>query len=714
MAYAKSYGYKATEELDKLKANVKLAHDYFQDNYKTYRYFKSFALRSNLRAEDVQVLADIQKPQVETNILDAMGSRLLGEFTQLEPSVIIRSLGGAVVTPDLLATMEVFGYHLRSMLKPNKNDNLFYNLYRDLLYGGWGVMELDVDYENDMSMKKVIRPLYVPDPTLTYWDPMARLSHKGDGMFCGKLIPKSKQDMELEYGSDAVKNIKFTRDLAGFSWSYRTQEDEVLLVAEHWQKKFKSMRITELSDGSTIPVKDYEEFAERWRQSDIPRAVPVPVGKARTTKVPTICRSLFTENSILDYRETSYKYFNLIFFDGNSALLTDNAGTNTTQMTRPWIMNCRDAQKVLNFAVQSMAGEVENMIQHKYLAAIESVPEDYLDAYRNPQRATTLMYNAFMDDDPDRPLPAPQVIPRPGLPTELIQIYESMQKTIQMITGSYDAQLGIQNNQLSGVAIQNGAMQASAAALPYNVGMMNGLNRVCQIMLDLIPKVYVTPRSIPVKLPDGKYDYVMINVPKGPNTLFNPDNFEIEVEAAANFEVQKQVSFTTLINLVKALPQSMLAAYLQGPAGSIFLDNIDIRNIEGLKSGFDKFAKQQQQQQANQPNPAEIQAQIQQQQLAVQQAQVQQRDEASKRDFMATVIKTAAQTSVAKQANDIQFMSVADKIDQGAAKKELEQEKIDAETARTAVDMAVGVSAHELEVAKHLHNVSNQNENQDG
>lgn len=701
MSYA-SYPRKSAtkdDELKELQRQVTLAHDYFDHNYKRFHYFRDFVFRTTIRAEEIQVLADVQKPQVEANVLEAYISRLLGEFSQIEPSIIIRAKDGAMITPQLLETMDVFGWHMRAILKPNTNDNMLYHIYRDLLSGGFSAAEIYVDYQSEMSMRKSIMLDRVKDPTLTYWDPMAQESHKGDGQYCGKLIPKSKSDMIAEYGEESVRDISFTRDLGGFSWSYRTQMEDILLVAEHWKKKYRNTRITELSNGMTIPMKDYEEFAQRWRDSDVPAAVPVPIGRMRTTRVPTICRYVFTESRILDYKETSFKYFPLIFIDGNSVMIRTDMGGTTTQLTKPYVMNCKDAQKVKNFALQSMANEAENLIQHKYIAAIESVPDDYLDAYRNPQRSTTLMYNAFQDDDPNRPLPPPQVINRPQIPQELGQMFQMMDGLIQMELGAYDSALGIQNNELSGVAIQNGAMQSNAASLPYNVGMMQGINRICTVMLDLIPRVYVTPRSIPVRLPSGKHDYVMINKPGSINTQFNPDDFNIDVEAGVNFDVQKQVSLNVLMNLVKAMPQSLFAQFMFQEGGEILLDNIDIRNIEGLKVKFAEFTKQQAEKMKNQPNPAEMQMQI-------QQATIKQRDDASKRDFISSLVKTAAETSVAKESNDIQYMNDVGKISQSAEEREIKQRQLDSEDARTAVDMAIGTSAHELEVAKHLADVN--------
>ena len=696
MAYARK-SYDKETELEGLKRLVKTAHDYDDHNCKRYNYFSNFILRSTLRATDIQVLADVQKPQVEANVLEAFISRLCGEYSELEQSFVISAAEGAQITPQLLESLKVWGMHLRAILRPNTNDNMLYHLFRELLIGGFGVMELYVDYANPRTMRKKIFADRVFDPTMTYWDPMAMESHRGDGAYCGKLVPMSREGMISEFGVDYVKDVKFTRDLGGFSWSYRTQEDEILLIAEHWKKKYKSVRLTELSDHRTIPVKEYDAFAEMWRMSGVAETVPIPIGKIRTAKQETICRYRFTGNQVIDYKETDYGMFPLVFFDGNGSLLRDESGGTAMRMTRPYVMNCKDTQKVTNFVLQTMANEVENMIQHKYVAAIESIPDDDIDAWRNPQRSQTLAYNAFQDEDPSKPLPAPQVIPRPEIPQSLGAMFQMMQATIQQQLGAYDSALGIQNNELSGVAIQNGAMQSNAASMPYNVGMMQGLNRVACWMMDMIPKTYITPQSIPIKLPNGKRDYIMINQPGGITSKFDPHDLQIEVEAGVNFNIQKQVSLTVLLNLMKA--SETFSQFMNTEGLETLLDNIDIKGIDALKAQVGQFMQQQKQQQQKQPNPAEMQMQI-------QQATIKQRDDASKRDFIGGLIKTAATTSVAKEANDVAFISAVGKIDAGAAEREIKEDALDSENARTAVEGSIAVAGHELNVEKHLHEMS--------
>ena len=40
----------------------------------------------------------------------------------------------------------------------------------------------------------------------------------------------------------------------------------------------------------------------------------------------------------------------LVFFDGNSVMITNEQGGQTQQMTRPYVYNAKGAQRLINFS----------------------------------------------------------------------------------------------------------------------------------------------------------------------------------------------------------------------------------------------------------------------------------------------------------------------------------------------------------------------------
>ena len=679
------------DKLAYLKDCVRESHDYFKNNIDRFNEFQTFVYSTALTASDIAKLQVLQKPAIEFNILEAYISRQMGEFAEHEPGLAV-SLADSVlpshVDQQLAMTIDVVEGHTRDIINQATNDGFEEKIYKDLLSGGFSVGKVTTDYVNHMSFEQKIVIDRVFDPTMCGFDPMARLSHKGDGRYCFELIPKTKEDFEKEFGKDKTKHIEFTRQLSEFNWSYKNNNKKILLLCSFFEKVQKKEKIAKLSNGKVILAKHYKQIKEIWEIRQIIEQIPEII-ETRETTVESIDHYIFCENEILSHEHTDYTYLPMVFFDGNSVMLKATGDGSTTQMTRPYVFQAKGVQRLKNFAGQTVAAQIENMVEHKILAAVESIPEDYLDAYKNPQLAHTLGYNAFYDKNPDQPLPPPREIQQTPTPVIVQETFMGTDQVTQAILGSYDAQLGITNGQISGKAIQQGAMHSSAAAKPYLMGFINGLNRIGEIILDLIPKYYVTPRSVPILKSNGERSYEIINDPNNPKSLkikYKPEDLQIKIEAGINTTLQKQMALQQIIQLMSA--SEMFAKFVNEDGLMSLLDNIDIRGIDDLKIKAKEFMarlKEQQEAAAGQPDPVQemIQAEVQ-----VEAAKVEQKREQAQGELQ---IK-ASELAIEKQKADIDFMYLLKEVESLDAKNARDAQRLDADLTKDAVEMALDMS----------------------
>lgn len=697
-----------SERLERHKKLVEDWYEYFKPNNDRYWDFTKFVCASNLSNSDIAVLNTLQKPTVQFNILEAMVSRLRTEFAQQEPSIVVRAADGVPVellTPEFIATEELIEGHLRAIFNDATNDNLQSNINTDQLIGGFSAVWVRTEYINEFSFEQKIVVERVFDPTLTFFDPMARASHKGDGAFCGMLIPYTRERFIEEYGEAVAKDIKFevASQLEGFQWSYANESQKVVMVAYMFEKHTKKVKIVRLSNGHVVPLEQYQKLIELW---DSIEQAPI-ILEERWTDVEYIEHYRFCENKELYKGITDYKFLPIVFVDGNSVLIrgsaaivsasaADSSGEGAVmQMTRPYVYHARDAQRSKNAAGQAMMNEIENMVMHKFIASVEAVPEDYKDAYANVQEASVLLYNAFDDKTGER-LEAPREIQRTPTPPIVESAFLNADRTIQATLGSFDAQQGIVGDQLSGRAIMQGAMQSDGAAGPYLINYLKAWDRVGQIVLDLVPKYYRTPRSLPVVGRDGKRGFRMVNNPGSPENVdlnYDASMLQLKIEAGVNSSVQKQVALEMIVKMMNA--SEIFAQFINTKGLSVILDNLDIRNIDTLKAKAEEFEKELQQQAelaAQQPNPAEAQiqalTQIEMAKTQVEMAKVEQRANEAEGNL---AIKSA-EVAIDKQKADIDEMKAIAEIQEMAAKVNLEQEKADSENARTAVEMAIEVA----------------------
>jgi hypothetical protein len=362
------------------------------------------------------------------------------------------------------------------------------------------------------------------------------------------------------------------------------------------------------------------------------------------------------------------------------------------------------AQRLKNFAGQTLANELENMVQHKFMVAKESLPDEaqYLEAYSNIQKPNTLVYKAFDEINPDKPVPPPQPIPRIPPPPEVSGTFNMIESTIQNILGSFDAALGINDNQLSGVAIVEAATQSNAAAMPYVVGFMQAWERVGNVVVRLLPKIYVTPRSIPAKGPDGKMVSIKINQPGGVQFNYDENALSVKVEAGVNFAIQKSKALQQIIGLMQASPS--FAQFINEIGLPVLLDNIEIKGIDQLKQMSEMWMQQQQQmkQQAMQMQKEAMQNNP--QMLAVQNEKI--KIQAKAQDDNVKNQLAAAQLALDKQEQDLTEMKILAEMKQSSEEAQVQMAKADAERSGQAVELAMRVAdvshRHEKEF-KELH-----------
>lgn len=644
-----------SDELARIKKVVRNTHDYFNDNYNRYNEFRKFVFQQSLTNDEITLLQTMGRPQLEFNILEAYLSRLLGEFSKQESDIEVSSYDQDKTDP---LTIRVVEEHLKHVFMDSDNDQLRYDVYKDLLSGGFSAVKVFTEYEHPMSMNQVIR-FKKCEPTLCGFDKIARLSHKGDGMFAFELFPKDKDEFLEEYPDVAINTLSFRRDFSGFNWSYQNDNSKIVMLCDYYERVRKEETIVQVRDGKVMLKSEYNKMVNEWNEITVPPAI---VGKPRKTMLDKVVRYRLIENQVIEYEETDFTYLPIVFIDGNSVMVKTPTNGNIKQVTRPYVYHARDSQRLKNWAGISLANEIENTVQHKFMVAKEALPKEpnFQTAYEDVQKASVLVYNSVHEGNPELPISNPiREVQRIPAPPEIAQAFTGSDSLIQNVLGSYDASLGINNNQLSGIAIVEAASQSNATAMPYIVGCLQGFQRLAQIYVDLMPKYMITPRTMPIVDKDGKRQYVRINQENGMPVDFDPNVLNVSLKAGASFQVQKN---RTIMMVKEIMGMSPLFAQFMAEKGLNFiLDNMEGKGVEELKGLTKEWTQQYQQekaqaQQAEQQNPQAMKAQV-------EMAKMQQQGQKNQMDFQLDMAKLQqdekkimADLHINKQSSDVQLV----------------------------------------------------------
>lgn len=600
------------DQLQRIKDNISDSYVYFQKNRQYFNSMRNFVFNTTITDDQRSALQGLDMPLLEFNVLEAYISRLCGEFSKQIPGINVFADPTVSVPPD--NTIEFVQNHMRHIVTTMRANEI----YKDLLSGGFSVLKVWTDYENHKTFKQKICIDRAYDPLLCGFAPDAQKPHKGDGSYCFELIPLSESQFRSLFGDVDVQNC-FTGSFENFKWGYKSQRKNVIIVCDYYEKKSRQFKLYELPNGMTLTEDEYQDYLNKFEINNDIRQPMIPVN-TRKTNIPYVCRYRLVNDKVLEYVETQFTSLPLIFVDGNSITIRKGGdGGNIEQITRSYAHNAVGTQKLKNLAGQTIANHIETMVKHKMKIAIESIPKGLEEAYRNPQQASNYLYHQYSEDGLQQYNPPQEVVPV-QLPPEIVGTFMSADQTIQASLGSYDAALGINKNQLSGVAIVEGATQSNAAAMPFVMGYLDALQQAAEIILDQIPKIYVTPRSLPIINGEDKNEHVAVNDPSNPESpqlKFNSDDLKVEVKAGVNFEVQKNRALQMLFELAQALPG--MAQLINNPKGlSIVADNLSFKGADQIKQLAEKESEQME---ANKgqpppPNPVMVKLNLEQQKAA--------------------------------------------------------------------------------------------------
>lgn len=720
MAIAQQY----QDRLDKIKKCVIESRMASEENNRRFVLFRKFLYESTMSQNDVAVNKDIDLPVIQFNITEPFVSRLMGEFSKQEPSVEVTADSASLeqIDPTQIKVIDGFFKHI---IQESDKRNSMYEVQKDLYSGGFSYYKIKLEYSNPFSWDQMPSFGRVFDPTLCGHDPTAQLPDKSDGMYCFELYPLTKEEFERQYPNKKNDDISFySKSNSGFQWSYKNGTKEIVILCEFYEKKIKRKQIVQVTKmpgtrldwekipqfkkyiqaesqkGVTMFADDYKKFAKEWQELGIIAVVPAVMGKPRWTDLTTIVRYVFTENEVLEAEETDFNGLPIIYVPGNDVTLKDSTSGQSMAMSRPIVYNARDTQRLKNFSGQCLTNRFENMTNAQWIVAEETYPtqEDFQAAFTDPQKANIIMWRSYNPHNPMQPLPMPQLVPAQNISPEIMGCFVMCDQLMQMVMGSFDASLGINNNQLSGVAIQEGATQSNAVGMPYIVGHMNSLSTVFQVILDVLPKIWKTALTLPVTLPDGKKAYIPLNSENGIPITYASDMLKVHVKAGVNFEIQKQRALSVVKDLAGTLPA--FGEMINAKGLPVIVDNLDIRGADQLRRMADDWTKQQEEakNQPPPPNPEMMKIQLEAKKVAQGDRDLDLREQ--KQNLEAKL--KAASIGVEQQAEDNKRMEII--LDSGVKQQEVAEKKarLQTENFHRATELAIkAADAHE----GHEHNL---------
>lgn len=407
--------------------------------------------------------------------------------------------------------------------------------------GFWRVL---TDYVDDDTFDQHIYVEPIPNCMSVHWDPSAKRYDKSDGLywFIDQLISRSdyKRRWPGKNPADFDNEQYNTEDYR--QW---VQKDNVR-VAEYFYKEFekKTLYYYEPLTPEGEPVITFNEIPD------------VKPSKTREVTIERIKWCMIDGVQILDKKDWVGRYFPIIPVWGKMLNIDGK------EITKSVFRNAKDPQRVLNFwwsaltETVALSPKVPWLVTPKQIAGFEAMwrgqyHRNYPYLYYNP--------------DPSAPGGKPFREPPPTIPTGMVQILALASDGIKSGTGIYDASLGARSNETSGVAIQARKIEGEVANFEFAKNYKRSLKYYGKVMMDLIPRIYDTPRVVRIVHPDKRDELITINQifkdkqGREKEITIRDIKLEARVEIGPAYTTMRQESARSMMEFVKAIPPAGMA-----------------------------------------------------------------------------------------------------------------------------------------------------------
>jgi hypothetical protein len=397
--------------------------------------------------------------------------------------------------------------------------------------GGMGAWRVVTKYSTDDAWDQdiIIEPIRNP---LTLWaDPAAKDPMKRDASFWFLESRMSKEGYEAKYGKkDAVE-----WEASEFDDEVEWQDDDSVRVCEYWYRKPVTKLLALLPDGKTVEAEQ----------------VPPGVVPMRTRQVQThqICMAIIAGDKVLE-GPTDWAGSQFPFVVVYGEHLVVDGKVQWFGLTR----FAKDAQRAYNFS-RTLAIETVAKAPLDTDWATVTQAQGLTDQWARAHKE--LLPFRLYNPDPMSPGP-PLRSPGAQVPVGLVNEMQWSSEDIKATTGIFDNSLGRQANENSGVAIRARQAQAEIATFNYSDNIARGVRRTYEILVDLIPKVYDTERSIRVLGADGAEKYARVNsvdpqTGQAMNDL-SRGKYDVAITIGPNMGTQRQEAAEVYMGLMQGNP----------------------------------------------------------------------------------------------------------------------------------------------------------------
>lgn len=480
------------------------------------------------------------RPCLTINRLPQFVNQVANGVRQNPPGIRAIPSGGEA-TQELA---EIYSGLFRQIQYRSNATHVFANAVYYAVACGIGHFRLVTEYVDDDAFDQELLIKRIQHPLSVFWDPAAVEPSRSDADYClvSELI--GRKEFQKRFPDAAMTDFAAPSDLNaenGLFWANR----DAVRVCEYWVKRPFTRTIARLAGGETVDITEVERDGLQ----------ALSIVAERKVKSHKVEQYLLSGEEVLEGpNQWAGRYIPIFPVVGSEVAL------DTKVIRSGLIRFSRDPQQLYNFW-RSAAAEAIALAPRAPFLVTPSMIAKFKGQWdtQNTVSRPYLLYEA----DPDAPGGRPVREPPPDIPAALVQESAISSDEMKATTGIYDAALGARSNEISGVAIRARESQGGNSALHYQDNLMATLHHLGKALIDLVPKIYDSERTVRILREDDSHVPVRVNVPvmglDGKPMLLNDlgqGTYDVRVKIGPAYSTQRAEAADSMLQFVQAVPQA--------------------------------------------------------------------------------------------------------------------------------------------------------------
>ncbi len=493
-----------------------------------------------------------KRPCLTINKVKTFCHQITNDQRQNRPSIGVSPVGDKS-DPN---TAKMLRGLIRQIERQSNADVAYDTGFDGAVSNGWGYWRVFTEYEDDDTHDQVIKIGRIRNPFRVYLDPDHQEPYGSDAKwgFISDLITRA------EFTDQYPKANDMPWDQAAIGDEYKQwSTDTHIRIAEYFCFEYENRELVTLENGHT----GFEdELAEEIKTAI--KADDSQVTKRRTVRMKKIKWYTITAKEVLEENDWAGKWIPIVKCIG------DEVDIEGKVSLAGLIRDMKDPARMYNFWCTAETELIALAPKAPWImeeGQIEGHEKRWQEA--NNKSFPYLLYKGI--NLGGKPAPPPQRQPFAGSPAGVVQAKIGAAQDMQATTGiRFDATQQERMYDESGKALRELKRVGDLGNFHYVDNLARSLRHTGRILIDLIPKIYDTPRVLTILREDDSEERVRIDPSlmqphaerQGPDgktqKLYNPKlgEYEVAVTIGPSFATKRAEAADSMLGFMKAVPQA--------------------------------------------------------------------------------------------------------------------------------------------------------------